>query len=103
MQSDIALTGHVYGPHMFLASKSVWESWPEEVRNVFLEVLPEATAFQRSESARLEAEQKAKLAEQGVKITEVDTAPFREIAQGIYADFDFDPAQIEAIRAAAAE
>lgn len=101
VQSDIALTGHVYGPHMFLASKSVWESWPEEVRNVILEALPEATAFQRSESARLEAEQKTKLAEQGVKITEIDTAPFRDIAQGIYADFDFDPAQIEAIRAAA--
>ncbi len=101
VQSDIALTGHVYGPHMFLASKSVWESWPEEVRNVILEALPEATAFQRSESARLEAEQKAKLAEQGVTITEVDTAPFSEIAQTIYADFDFDPAQIEAIRAVA--
>lgn len=101
VQSDIALTGHVYGPHMFLASKPVWESWPEEVRNVILEALPEATAFQRSESARLEAEQKTKLAEQGVKITEIDTAPFRDIAQGIYADFDFDPAQIEAIRAAA--
>jgi hypothetical protein len=36
-----------------------------------------------------------------VNIVEVDTAPFREAAQGIYADFDFDPAQIEAIRTAA--
>jgi len=101
VQSDIALTGHVYGPHVLLASKSVWESWPEEVRTAILEALPEATAFQRSESARLEAEQKEKLKAQGVKITEVDTAPFREVSQGVYSRFDFDPAQIEAIRAAA--
>lgn len=101
VQSDIALTGHVYGPHVFLASKSVWESWPEEVRTAILEALPEATAFQRAESARLEAEQKVKLTEQGVKIAEVDTAPFREIAQSIYSKFDFDPAQIDAIRALA--
>lgn len=101
VQSDITLTGHVYGPHVFLASKSVWEGWPEEVRSAILEALPEVTAFQRAESARLETEQKDKLKEQGVTITEVDTAPFREIAQGIYSDFDFDPAQIEAIRSVA--
>lgn len=103
VQSDIALTGHVYGPHVFLASKSVWESWPEEVRTAIVEALPEATAFQRSESARLEGEQKAKLAENGVSITEVDTTPFREVAQSVYANFDFDPAVIEAIRAVAKE
>lgn len=101
VQSDISLTGHVYGPHMFLASKSVWESWPENVRSVILESLPEATAFQRSESARLEAEQKEKLKAEGVNIAEVDTTPFREAAQKVYGDFDFDPARIEAIRAAA--
>lgn len=101
VQSDITLSGHVYGPHMFLASKSVWESWPEEVRKAILEALPEATAFQRAESARLEAEQSAKLKENGVKISEIDTAPFREIAQSIYSDFTFDPAVIERIRAAA--
>lgn len=101
VQSDITLSGHVYGPHMFLASKSVWESWPEEVRQAILEALPEATAFQRAESARLEAEQSAKLKENGVKISEIDTAPFREIAQSIYSDFTFDPAVIERIRAAA--
>jgi tripartite ATP-independent transporter DctP family solute receptor len=103
VQSNIALTGHVYGPHVFLASKSVWESWPEEVRTAIVEALPEATAFQRSESARLEAEQKAKLAENGVVVSEVDTGPFREIAQSVYKNFDFDPAQIEAIRAVANE
>lgn len=103
VQSHIALTGHVYGPHVMLASKAIWESWPDEVREAILEALPEATAFQRSESQRLEAEQISLLRDQGVTIDEVDTAPFREEAQKIYANFDFDPALIESIRSAATE
>ncbi|MCJ8150162.1 TRAP transporter substrate-binding protein [Shinella sedimenti] len=103
VQSHIALTGHVYGPHMVLASKSVWESWPEEVRTAVLEALPDATAFQRSESLRLETEQAELLRERGVNIAKIDTTPFREKAQAVYSSFDFDPALLERIRAVAAE
>lgn len=65
VQDHVTLTGHVYGPHVVLFSRMVWEGLPEEARSVILEVMPEVTAYQRQESQRLEAEKIERLRERG--------------------------------------
>lgn len=101
VQSDVTLTGHLYGPHVILASKSVWEGLPDEARSAISEALPEVIAFQRAESKRLEAEQIELLKKEGMTVSEIDTAPFREAAQKVYEQFSdqFDPEILAAIQA----
>ena len=101
VQSNVTLTGHVYGPHVILASKSVWDGLPEVARNAITEALPEVIAFQRSESKRLESEQIELLRAKGMTVESIDTTPFRQAAQGVYGKFadKFDPALLEKIAA----
>jgi tripartite ATP-independent transporter DctP family solute receptor len=101
VQSHVTLTGHVYGPHVVLASQMVWEGLPEVARTAIIEAMPEVIAFQRSESARLEAEQIELLRAQGMSVSPIDTTPFREAAAGVYGEFAdrFDPAMLAAIQA----
>lgn len=103
VQKNVTMTGHVYGPHVALFSKVVWDGLPEEAREAIIASMPEATAYQRETSARLEAEQIELLKENGMQVSEIDLTPFREAAGAVYAQFeaDFDPALIERIRAAA--
>lgn len=103
VQSNVTMTGHVYGPHVVLFSESVWDGLPEEAREAITASMPEATAYQRETSARLEAEQIELLRENGMVVSDVDLAPFREAASAVYAQFEsqFDPETIERIRAAA--
>lgn len=101
VQSDVTLTGHLYGPHVILASKMVWDGLPEEARTAITEALPEVIAFQRAESQRLEKEQIELLRKEGMTVSEVDTAPFRDAAQKVYEEFSaqIDPEILTRIQA----
>lgn len=103
VQKYVTMTGHVYGPHVVMFSKPIWDGLPEEARTVILETLPEVTAYQREQSQKLEAEQIELLKENGMTVSEIDLAPFREAATQVYSDFEgqFDPALIDRIRAEA--
>ncbi len=103
VQDHVTLTGHVYGPHVVLASKMIWDGLPEEARMLIEEALPEVTGYQRAESQRLEAEQIELLRAEGMTVSEIDTTPFREAAEAVYEEFaeTFDPGMLEQIRAAA--
>lgn len=85
VQKNLMLTGHVYGPHVVLFSQSKWDSLTPEQQKAVADAATEATSFQRSEAARLEAENLAKLKEHGMEVIEVDTAPFREAVRDIAA------------------
>lgn len=87
VQDTVTLTGHLYGPHVVLASKLVWDGLDDEARRLIVEALPEVTAYQRSESARLEKEQIELLTEKGMTVSTVDTTPFREAAQAVYTQY----------------
>lgn len=101
VQSHVTLTGHVYGPHVVLASQTVWDGMPETARNAIKEAMPEVIAYQREQSARLEAEQIELLRAKGMTVSPIDTTPFRESASGVYGKFAdrFDPAMLAAIQA----
>jgi TRAP-type transport system periplasmic protein len=99
VQKYVTLTGHVYGPHAVMFSKAVWDGLPEEVQGQLREAAAEATAYQREQSAKLEAEQVEKLRANGMVVEAVDTAPFRA-ATATIADTakNIDPALLEAVR-----
>lgn len=103
VQDYVTLTGHVYGPHLALFSKPIWDGLPEEARTLIREVMPEVTAYQREQSKRLEAEQIELLKQEGMQVVEIDTAPFREAAQAVYEAFadSFEADMLERIRSAA--
>lgn len=102
VQDYLMLTGHVFGPHVVLMSQSKWDSLTPEQQTAVTEAVAEATTFQRSEAARLEAENLQKLKDNGMEVIEVDTAPFREAVRDIAASqSSLDQAMIEEIKASA--
>lgn len=101
VQRHVALTRHLYGPHLVLFSKARWDRLPAGAREVIAAAMPEVTAWQRAEVTRLDAEAVARLREKGMVVTEVDTAPFQRAAQATYAQFKdrYDPALVARIQA----
>ena len=94
VQSHVMLTGHVYGPHAVLFSKTRWDSLSPEHQAAITEAVRETTTFQREESARLEAEYLETLKQNGMTVVEVDTAPFREEVRDLAASQENVPAEM---------
>ncbi len=103
VQRHVALTRHLYGPHLVLFSKARWDRLPANVRETITGLMPEITAWQRAEVTRLDREAADLLRSRGMTVTEVDIRPFQEAAQQTYAQFRdrFDPALVARIQAAA--
>ena len=103
VQKHVALTGHLYGPHLVLFSKRSWERLPADVRDQITGMMPEIAAWQRAEVARLDRENVQKLREKGMVVQEVDTAPFRAATRATFDKFRdrYDPAMLAQVQAAA--
>ena len=80
----IAVTRHVYTPQSLIMSKKAWEEMTPEDQAIFMEAVHEATAWQRAELRRQEAEAAKNLEEKGCELTYPDTAPFAELMSGVY-------------------
>ncbi|MGE4371990.1 MAG: TRAP transporter substrate-binding protein [Xanthobacter sp.] len=105
VQKYISLTGHKYEATPLLASKVVWDGLSDKDRSAILEAAKEAGAYNRKRSQEADAELRKKLEEAGVKINEVDTAPFIEMTAPVYAKWqkqypDMSKAIIDAAKAA---
>jgi len=105
VQRHVALTSHLYGPHVVLFSKRSWDRLPANVRETITAVMPEITTWQRAEVTRMDAEAVDKLKAKGMTVQAVDTAPFRAAAQRTYDQFKdkYDAALVARIQAAAAQ
>jgi tripartite ATP-independent transporter DctP family solute receptor len=103
VQRHVALTRHLYSPHLVLFSKARWDRLPANVRDAITAMMPEVTAWQRAEVTRLDAEAADVLRSRGMTVSDVDIRPFQQAAQQTYAQFRdrFDPALIARIQAAA--
>lgn len=86
VQSHVSLTGHVYSPAVILASPTLIDSLTDEQRGWFYESAAASAAATRAEVNRLEDAGVALLRENGMEvITDIDKAPFAELAQPAYA------------------
>jgi tripartite ATP-independent transporter DctP family solute receptor len=105
VQRHVALTRHLYSPHLVLFSKARWDRLPQNVREIINAIMPEVTAWQRAEVTRLDSEAADLLRARGMTVTEVDIRPFQQATQQTYQQFRdrFDPALVARIQAMAAQ
>lgn len=105
VQRHVALTRHLYGPHLVLFSKARWDRLPQDVRAQITTIMPEITAWQRAEVTRLDSEAAELLRARGMTVTEVDIRPFQQATQATYQQFRdrFDPALVSRIQAMATQ
>lgn len=78
VQKNVTLTGHLYGIHYLLMSKVIWNKLPPDIQAKVREAAKEATGYQRTLSAKMEAEQIEQLRKHGMVVSTVDTTPFRK-------------------------
>jgi len=101
VQKYLTLTGHVYGPHAVMFSKSVWNRLSPEHQKAVHEAVAEATAYQRETSQRLEKEQLEELKKKGMIVETIDMTPFQAATAQIAASQkNVDQAMLQKIRAA---
>ena len=55
MQKSITLTNHGYLGYLVVASEKFWNELPQDLKDVVMQAMREATQFEREESARDEA------------------------------------------------
>ncbi len=81
VQGYVTLTGHVYSPAIVLASPILFDGLTEEEQGWFLEAARASAAATRAEVDRLEREGVELMRANGMDvITEIDRAPFQELA-----------------------
>ena len=86
VQKYVTVTNHVYNPQIVLVSGKLWGALNDEERQLLQQAATEARDFQRAASRAASADAKAKLAEEGLEITELppeEVAKLRELAKPV--------------------
>ncbi len=102
VQSHASLTGHVYSPAVILASPILWDGLSDEEKDWFREAAAASAKATRDEVSRLEEEGIALMRENGMEVvTDIDKAPFAELAQQAYDIYteEHGPEMVERIQA----
>jgi tripartite ATP-independent transporter DctP family solute receptor len=102
VQGYVSLTGHVYSPAVVLGSPILLDGLTDEQRGWFMEAAKASSAATRAEVNRLEETGVAVLIENGMEvITDIDKAPFAELAQPSYAIYtdEYGPELVARIQA----
>ena len=71
VQKFVTLSGHVYGPHILLITKKLFDSFPAEDQKVILEAAKESAKFQRTTNRKMDADFVAELKKNGMTVTEL--------------------------------
>jgi TRAP-type C4-dicarboxylate transport system substrate-binding protein len=77
----------VYGPHIFLVGKKLWDSLPSEDRKVIAEAAKESAVYQRIVNRKMNKDFVDELRKAGVIVTELTTEEhraFRDSASSVY-------------------
>lgn len=71
VQKFVSLTGHVYGPHIVLIGKKLWDSFPAADQKVIAEAAQESAIFQREMNRKMNRDFVDNLKNAGVTVTEL--------------------------------
>lgn len=89
-----SLDGHTRIPDIILFNSNTLSSLTDDQRNAVMESIRESTEFQTEKWSEAVAEARKQIRDEfGVKINEVDIAPFQEAVQPIYEDLEDKPEQ----------
>ena len=69
VQKYLTMTGHVYGPHILLINKKIFDSFPAEDQKVILQAARESAVFQRATNRKMNADLVAQLKSNGMTVT----------------------------------
>lgn len=83
-QKHLALTRHTYAPATIMMSKKVFDSFPADVQKILVDAAKEAAAYERQWNADQEEQQLKALKDNGMQVTEPDTAAFQAAVQSVY-------------------
>ncbi len=74
VQKYVSLTGHVYGPHIVLIGKKLWDSFPATDQKIIADAAKESAVFQRALNRKMNSEFVDNLRKAGVTVTELTPA-----------------------------
>ncbi len=87
VQKYVTLTGHVYGPHILLINKKMFDSFPAEDQKIILEAAQASAKFQRETNRKMNRDFIAELKKAGMVVTELtpeQLKAFQEAVKPVY-------------------
>ena len=71
VQKYVTLTGHVYGPHIMLINKKLWDSFPAGDQKIIAEAAQESAIYQRGMNRKMNRDFVDNLKKAGNTVTEL--------------------------------
>jgi len=65
----VTLSGHVYGPHILLINKKLFDSFPGEDQKIISEAAQASALFQRETNRKMDSDFVAELKKNGMTVT----------------------------------
>ena len=89
VQKFCSMTNHMWDGYWFLANRKAWDALPPDVQEIAARELNRSAMDERADVAKLNANLRSKLTEQGLTFNDPDTAAFREVLKkaGFYRDW----------------
>ena len=87
VQEYLSLTGHFYAPAPLFIATEYFDSLPADIQSAVIDSSKEAQIYERQVLDDMNTKLVGTLTEKGVKITEVDKAPFIEAVQPVYQEY----------------
>jgi len=87
VQKYVTLTGHVYGPHILLINKKMFDGFPAEDQKIILEAAQASAKFQRETNRKMDRDFIAELKKAGMVVTELtpeQLKAFQEAVKPVY-------------------
>lgn len=91
VQKYVTLTGHVYGPHILLINKKMFDSFPAEDQKVMLAAAQESAVFQRATNRKMNSDYVDSLRKAGMTVTILTSAEqgaFQKAVSSVYSQFE---------------
>jgi len=91
VQKFTTLTGHVYGPHILLMNKKLFDSFTPAEQKVLMESAQESALYQRKLNRQMNTDYVAELRKNGMTVTELTPAQqkaFQDSVLPVYTQFE---------------
>ncbi|MGE5255516.1 MAG: TRAP transporter substrate-binding protein [Hyphomicrobiales bacterium] len=91
VQKYVSMTGHVYGPHIVLINKKLFDSFPAEDQKIIAEAAKESAVYQRSINRKMNSDFVAELKKAGITVIELtpeQKKAFQDAVAPVYATWE---------------
>jgi TRAP-type transport system periplasmic protein len=91
VQKYVSLTGHVYGPHIMLINKKLFDSFPVEDQKIIAAAVQESAIYQRAINRKMNSDFVAELKKAGNTVTELtpeQKKAFQDAVAPVYANWE---------------